>query len=108
MLQQTLLINSNFNFKNLAIDEIKKYSRRRLVSIAKCLVPDIEEKNFKIWGKSGIRAQLINLKSRKLEMDFVLEGDENSMHVLNAVSPGWTCSIPFSRYVVDEISRRLN
>jgi len=36
-------------------------------------------------------------------MDFVLEGDDRSFHVLNAVSPGWTCSIPFARHVVDRI-----
>lgn len=104
----SLLFNSNFNFSRLAIEEIKKYSRKRLISMAKNLVPDVDEKYFKKWGKPGIRAQLIDLKNRKLEMDFVLEGDDRSMHVLNAVSPGWTCSIPFSNYVVSEISRRLN
>ena len=104
----SLLINSNFNFSKLAIEELKKYSRKRLVNLAGNLVPDIRHSSFKEWAKPGIRAQLIDLKSRKLEMDFVLEGDDRSMHVLNAVSPGWTCSIPFSNYVVDEISRRLN
>lgn len=103
-----LLLNSNFNFTNLAINEMRKYSRRRLVALAKGLVPDVEEKYFKQWAKPGIRAQLVNLESRKLEMDFVLECDAKSMHVLNAVSPGWTCSIPFSEYVVNEISKRLN
>jgi L-2-hydroxyglutarate oxidase LhgO len=39
-------------------------------------------------------------------MDFVIQGDERSMHVLNAVSPGWTCSIPFARHVVDQIEER--
>jgi hypothetical protein len=38
-------------------------------------------------------------------MDFVLEGDDSSMHVLNAVSPGWTCSIPFAQHVVAEIQK---
>ncbi len=103
-----LLLHSNFNFSKLAIDEIKKYSRKRLIGLAKSLVPDIQQKFFRQWAKPGIRAQLIDLKNRKLEMDFVLEGDERSMHVLNAVSPGWTCSIPFSKYVVSKINRRLN
>lgn len=103
-----LLLHSNFNFSRLAFDEIKKYSRKRLIKLASDLVPDIPHKSFKQWAKPGIRAQLIDLKSRKLEMDFVIEGDNKSMHVLNAVSPGWTCSIPFSKHVVSEISRRLN
>ncbi|MDC3400212.1 hypothetical protein OAX29_00210 [bacterium] len=48
-------------------------------------------------------AQLINKKNKKLEMDFVLESDEKSIHILNAVSPVFTCSIPFSKFVVDKI-----
>ena len=43
-----------------------------------------------------------------LEMDFILEGDRRSMHVLNAVSPAFTCSLPFSRYVGDRIGALLN
>jgi L-2-hydroxyglutarate oxidase len=34
-------------------------------------------------------------------MDFIIEGDSDSVHVLNAVSPAFTCSFPFARYVVD-------
>ena len=45
----------------------------------------------------------MDLRTRKLEMDFILEGDEHSLHVLNAVSPGWTCSIPFAKHVVSQI-----
>ena len=36
-------------------------------------------------------------------MDFVLESDEKSIHILNAVSPVFTCSIPFSKFVVDKL-----
>ena len=41
-------------------------------------------------------------------MDFLFEGDARSFHILNAVSPGFTCSIPFSKYVCDHISRHLH
>ena len=47
----------------------------------------------------------MDIQTRRLEMDFVLEGDSNSFHVLNAVSPAWTCSIPFARHVCDGIER---
>jgi hypothetical protein len=40
-------------------------------------------------------------------MYFKLEGDDGSMHVLNAVSPAFTCSLPFARHVVDEVERKL-
>lgn len=98
---------SGFDFKRLAMTEMRKYSRRRMVSLASSLAHGITEANFKHWSKPGIRAQLVDIKARKLEMDFVLEGNDRSMHVLNAVSPGWTCSIPFSRHVVEEIKGKL-
>ena len=34
-------------------------------------------------------------------MDFVVEGDNDSIHVLNAVSPAFTCCFPFAAWVVD-------
>jgi (S)-2-hydroxyglutarate dehydrogenase len=40
-------------------------------------------------------------------MDFILEGDKHSMHVLNAVSPAFTCSLPFSEYVCQRIQATL-
>ena len=63
----------------------------------------VKENQFTQWGKPGIRAQLVDVHKRKLEMDFVVEGDDTSMHVLNAVSPGFTCALPFSEYVCQKI-----
>jgi hypothetical protein len=40
-------------------------------------------------------------------MDFVMEGDDQSMHILNAVSPGFTCALPFADYVCDQIDKKL-
>ena len=59
------------------------------------------------WSRPGIRAQLLNTKTMTLEMDFCFEGDDRSFHILNAVSPAYTCAFPFSKLVVDEIGRRL-
>ena len=103
-----LFMSSNFNFMKLAFDEIRKYSRQRMVSLASGLVSGLRVDKFRRWARPGIRAQLVNIKERRLEMDFVLEGDNTSMHVLNAVSPGFTCCIPFSRYVCDQIEAKLS
>jgi (S)-2-hydroxyglutarate dehydrogenase len=103
--QASLFAFSQFDFKQLAWEEIQKYYRPRLVSLASNLLKGVQSKNYKYWGKTGIRAQLLNVKEKKLEMDFVLEGDSKSFHVLNAVSPGFTCSLPFAEYVCDEIKR---
>ena len=102
-----LVVLSAFDFKRLAMREIAKYSRARLVSQAGALLEGVQLDHFQKWGPPGIRAQLLDLKQRTLEMDFILEGDRNSMHVLNAVSPAFTCSLPFSRYVAERIDASL-
>ncbi|NDC62901.1 MAG: L-2-hydroxyglutarate oxidase [Planctomycetia bacterium] len=102
-LQIGLLVWAGFEFRRLAVEELAKYSRRHLVGLAGGLAEGVRVADYRRWGRSGIRAQLLDIRTRKLEMDFVLEGDGRSMHVLNAVSPGWTCSIPFAAHVVDRI-----
>lgn len=108
MRELNLIAFSDFDFKKLAWEEIRKYSRSRMVSLASSLAKEIKGQNFRRWAKPGIRAQLVDIRKRKLEMDFVLEGDDQSMHILNAVSPGFTCCIPFSSYVCEEITKKLN
>ena len=77
------------------------------MSLAGKIASDVRPENYQRWGKAGIRAQLLDIRTRKLEMDFVLEADERSLHVLNAVSPGWTCAVPFARHVVQKASDLL-
>jgi L-2-hydroxyglutarate oxidase len=86
--------------------ELPKLSQRVLVRQAKKLAPSIKVEDFTQVGKPGIRAQLFDLKERKLEMDFVVEGDAQSTHVLNAVSPAWTSCISFSKFVVDQMHEK--
>jgi L-2-hydroxyglutarate oxidase LhgO len=98
-----LMMFAGFDFKRLAAEETLKYFKSRLVSLASELLSGVELKDYRHWGKPGIRAQLLNIQTRKLEMDFVIQGDRRSLHVLNAVSPAWTCSVPFASYVCDRI-----
>src|SRR5688572_28838954 len=98
-----LLTNAQFNYRRLAVEEIAKHSRKKMVSLASVLADGVHERNYRQWGRPGIRAQLLDVTKRKLEMDFVLEGDERSMHVLNAVSPAFTCSLPFADHVCDRV-----
>lgn len=99
----SLLARSNFDFRTLAIQEVEKYSKAKMVSLAGQLAEGVKTEHYQDWGKPGIRAQLVDIRKRKLEMDFVLEGDDRSMHVLNAVSPAFTCGLPFSEYVCERI-----
>jgi L-2-hydroxyglutarate oxidase LhgO len=101
--QAGLFLTAGFDFRRLAMEEIQKYSRKRMVQLSQVLAEGIRLEDFRRWGRPGIRAQLLHLKEKKLEMDFVIQGDKKSLHVLNVVSPGFTCSIPFSEYVVERI-----
>ena len=105
--QAGLFLSSNFDFKALAFRELKKYSKPLLVSLAAKLAKGVDIKHYRQWGLAGIRAQLLNIRKKELEMDFVLEGDKQSMHILNAISPGLTCALPFADYVCDQIEGKI-
>jgi|CXWL01.1.fsa_nt_gi L-2-hydroxyglutarate oxidase len=53
-------------------------------------------------GGSGIRAQIVDREGR-LHDDILLEAKGNALHVLNAVSPGLTCSLPFAEHLADRL-----
>ncbi len=93
---------NSFGFRDLGIDEMKKYIKSHLVGLTRHMVQEIDEKGFTEYTKPGIRAQLLDKTTNFLVQDFVVEGDQNSIHVLNAVSPAFTCAFPFSEFVRDK------
>ena len=99
--ESRLFATNAFRFRSLAIDEIKKYNMKYFAGLAKDMVKSMDVKGFDAWGKPGIRAQLLNVKTKELVMDFVVEGDKDTIHVLNAVSPAFTCSFPFSKWLIN-------
>jgi L-2-hydroxyglutarate oxidase LhgO len=96
------------DFGTILKSEWPKMIQAKLVKESSILVPDAI--SVKTWNRKppGIRAQLVHLPSGKLEQDFVVRGLENSTHVLNAVSPGWTSSLPFGRWVAAQVSKILS
>ena len=96
-----LFFTNAFGFRALAFSEVQKYIKSHLINLAKILTKNMSHKGYTTWSTPGIRAQLLNTKTLELVQDFVVEGDENSVHVLNAVSPAFTSSIPFSKWVVE-------
>ena len=101
--QLKLAAKSDFDFRRLAAEEMKKQNKHHLAKLSNSLVSGLNTSSFTIWGKPGIRAQLFDIRSGKLEMDFVVEKGEKSLHILNAVSPALTCSFAFSEHIVDQI-----
>ncbi len=90
------------NFGEILKSELPKLREKSLVKESASLVPLALK--VKGWQKKppGIRSQLVNVKTGKLEQDFIVENFENSTHILNAVSPGWTSALPFGRWVAEE------
>jgi len=106
--QQTgLLLRNDFGFRRLALAELREYGRRALVRRAALLADGVQAAGFRRWGRAGIRAQLFDIRARRLEMDFRYEGDERSFHVLNAVSPAFTCALPLAEHLAERIAERL-
>lgn len=99
---ESKLFLKSSEFRKLAFEEVKKYLRGYMLKEASKLVKTFFGQGFNKWGKPGIRAQLLNVKTLKLEHDFIIEGDKNSIHILNAVSPAFTASLPFTRYIVEK------
>ncbi len=100
--QMGLFVRNDFKFRELAFQEMPKYLKSTMIRLAGELAENPEEDDFYEWGPAGIRAQLIHNKTHALEMDFVHEGDDQSFHVLNAVSPAFTCSLVLAEYFVDQ------
>lgn len=96
-----LFLRNSFEFRDLAFEEIKKYWKPAFRGLAEQLVHKIDSTGFDEWSKPGIRAQLLDTETFELVQDFVVEGDNRSVHVLNAVSPAFTSSFPFGEWVVE-------
>ena len=101
-----LYARSNFGqVITFAGKEISLLVRKKIEIEMKKIVPSFELTDFSKNAKPGIRAQLFDTNTKNLEMDFVLEGDENITHILNAVSPAWTGCLSFAELVCEHISR---
>lgn len=100
----TLMYLSNQqHFRALMYSEIKKYIKPCFVSASRKLVAEVSGSDLVSSNKVGIRPQLINLSKRKLEMDYIIEQDDSSMHVLNAISPAFTGSLAFAELLVNRL-----
>ncbi|MHB8632641.1 MAG: L-2-hydroxyglutarate oxidase [Thermoplasmatota archaeon] len=78
----------------------KSLSLGALAREAKGLVPELVPADL-VRSFAGNRAQVVD-RSGSLVEDIVVRETPHAVHVLNAVSPGLTCSLPFG----DELARR--
>ncbi|WP_457561631.1 NAD(P)/FAD-dependent oxidoreductase [Caminibacter pacificus] len=100
-LEAKLFFTNAFGFRDLALYEMRYYIPQNLINEAKKLVKNLRGE-FKPMTP-GIRAQLLNTQTLELVMDFLVEKNDNQIHILNAVSPAFTASFAFSKYVLEEL-----
>lgn len=102
LLRDLHMFLKNEKFRAVALEEPKKYFFKHFFTDAEKLVRHITPNDFLSSPKVGIRPQLVDIKTNELVMDFVIERHENTVHVLNSISPAFTSSLAFADMVVDE------
>jgi len=103
LFRDSVLFFANESFRTAALSEIRKYSRRYLYQEARRLVPELKESDLVDTPKAGIRPQLVDWTSKELVMDFLMLKEPGSIHILNAISPAFTCSMAFAKHAVDKL-----
>jgi L-2-hydroxyglutarate oxidase LhgO len=99
---KSLVTSDAHDFGSILKSEWPKIFEKLLVKESTELVPSAA--SVSNWQRKppGIRAQLVHLPTGRLEQDFIVRRHLNTTQILNAVSPGWTSSIPFGKYVAQE------
>lgn len=94
--------NAN-GFRHYVHAELPRLVKPGFLRAARALIPALRAEDLLPDRKVGIRAQLVDRQTGTLEMDFVIEQGERSTHVLNAVSPAFTCALPFGEMVAEGV-----
>jgi len=92
----SMCLSNKNNFQLLAETEMAKYIKHCF------LLPALKKSDLVLTSKAAICQQLINIKTRKLEMDFIFERAGNLAYVFNTISPAFTSSFTFSEMIVDQ------
>jgi L-2-hydroxyglutarate oxidase LhgO len=98
--RDAVLFIKNPRFREVAMTEPRKYLSRFFFDTAKGLVKDLGPEDIEPSGKAGIRPQLVDWNTKEMIMDFIVVRDGDSVHVLNAISPAFTSSIAFARFIM--------
>jgi len=84
----------------------KSYRKSKFVEASRRLVPGVSAADFR-RSYAGIRAQLVSADG-ELVKEPVFESGLDSMHVLNAVSPGLTSSLAFGDHLAGEVLENID
>jgi len=79
-----------------------------LLRAAQELIPAVRAEHIELSQKVGIRSQLFNHRTQRLEDDFLCVPGPHSTHLLNAISPAFTASFALADLILDEAAPALN
>ena len=79
-----------------------------LIQAAQELIPAVKPEHIEVSQKVGIRSQLFNRQTERLEDDFLCVPGPSSTHVLNAISPAFTASFALADLIIDQSLPTLN
>jgi len=96
-----MYIANQRNFRKLVHTEMMKYVKSSFVASAQRLMASLDADDLVPCTKIGIRPQLVNTKTKALEMDYIIEQTPDSLHVLNAISPAFTSSLAMAEMLAD-------
>lgn len=96
------VVGNHFNFRALLASEAKYLFRGNLLKEAQKMVNlDLAAARF-VRSAPGIRAQLYDKRHKRLVNDFIIEHKQDTIHVLNAVSPAFTSAFAMADYIIKE------
>lgn len=106
-LHLSLFLSNSFGFRDLALQEVRNIMKSQIVKSANNLLKcKLSAVDFD-WYSPGIRAQLFDKKNRSLVSDFIINETDNSLHLLNCISPAWTCSLKTAQFVAEKVLQKL-
>ncbi len=105
-LMDFLLFFTNREFRKTALTELRKYIKRYFFNDVEKLVEGVGIEDLKPSKKVGIRPQIVDIEQKKLVTDYLILKESESIHILNSISPAFTCAMPFAKYVVDMIESK--
>ncbi|MDF1795394.1 MAG: L-2-hydroxyglutarate oxidase [Coxiellaceae bacterium] len=103
MAKSAQLFFCNKKFRQVALTEPRKYWSGHFYRCAKRLVKELKPTWLKSSPKAGIRPQLVDWRNKELVMDFMVETTDNSVHLLNAISPAFTSSMAVAEDIVNRV-----
>jgi (S)-2-hydroxyglutarate dehydrogenase len=100
--EDLVLFMKNPQFRSVALTEPAKYIPRYFYRDAARLVKKLSPNDLVSATKVGIRPQLVDWRTKKMVMDFIVESDGRSVHILNPISPAFTSSMDLAQGIVAE------